>query len=95
MNTLTPSDLEAQATTVQRWADQLNSLIHRLAPRFARLEARQRLAAYLRGLLSPVERKNGWIWSARAVGAGMRSIGDASSPPSTTSQLKRAGRWRW
>ncbi len=66
MNTLTPSDLEAQATTVQRWADQLNSLIHRLAPRFARLEARQRLAAYLRGLLSPVERKNGWQLAEQA-----------------------------
>src|SRR6266849_780837 len=29
-------------------------------PRFARAEARQRAQVYLRGLLSPVERKNGW-----------------------------------
>jgi SRSO17 transposase len=32
----------------------------RIGPRFAREEARLRLQAYLRGLLSPVERKNGW-----------------------------------
>jgi SRSO17 transposase len=30
------------------------------------LEARQRLAAYLRGLLSPVERKNGWQLAEQA-----------------------------
>src|SRR5258707_4935121 len=32
----------------------------RLGPRFAREEARLRTQAYLRGLLSPVARKNGW-----------------------------------
>ena len=32
----------------------------RIGPRFAREEARLRAQAYLRGLLSPVERKNGW-----------------------------------
>ncbi len=32
----------------------------RLGPRFGRVEPRRRLAAYLRGLLAPVERKNGW-----------------------------------
>jgi SRSO17 transposase len=32
----------------------------RLAPRFARSEARHHAQAYLWGLLSPVERKNGW-----------------------------------
>ena len=32
----------------------------RLGPRFAREDARLRAQAYLRGLLSPVERKNGW-----------------------------------
>jgi hypothetical protein len=30
------------------------------APRFRRAEPRRRALAYLRGLLSPVERKNGW-----------------------------------
>ena len=32
----------------------------RLAPYFARSESRQRVMAYLRGLLSPAERKNSW-----------------------------------
>jgi SRSO17 transposase len=34
--------------------------VARLGPRFARVEARRRAQVYLRGLLSPVERKNGW-----------------------------------
>lgn len=32
----------------------------RLAPRFVRAEPRRRSLAYLRGLLSPLERRNGW-----------------------------------
>src|SRR5437667_8853519 len=32
----------------------------RISPVFARSETRERAQAYLRGLLSPVERKNGW-----------------------------------
>jgi SRSO17 transposase len=38
-----------------------------IGPRFAREEARRRAHAYLRGLLSPLERKNGWQL-AEAVG---------------------------
>jgi SRSO17 transposase len=36
-------------------------------PHFARREAQHRVWAYLRGLLSPIERKNGWQ-VAEAVG---------------------------
>ncbi|HUY75686.1 MAG TPA: transposase, partial [Ktedonobacterales bacterium] len=39
---------------------ELAQLHRRIAPRFARAEPRQRALAYLQGLLSPVERKNGW-----------------------------------
>ncbi len=39
----------------------------RIGPRFARAEARHRAQAYLAGLLSPLERKNGWQL-AEAVG---------------------------
>ena len=42
------------------WADGLRQLADRLAPHFARSEPRQRVFAYLRGLLAPIERKNGW-----------------------------------
>jgi SRSO17 transposase len=42
------------------WARGLDELAARLAPRFGRVEPRRRLLAYLRGLLAPVGRKNGW-----------------------------------
>jgi SRSO17 transposase len=42
------------------WARGLDELAERLAPRFGRLEPRRRVLAYLRGLLAPVGRKNGW-----------------------------------
>jgi SRSO17 transposase len=35
-------------------------LAARIAPRFTRTEPRRRALAYLRGLLAPLERKNGW-----------------------------------
>jgi SRSO17 transposase len=48
-------------------ADEVPTVARRIGPRFARAEARRRVQAYLRGLLSPVERKNGWQL-AEAVG---------------------------
>ena len=45
---------------VRRWAAEFETLTTRLAPRFGRREPRQRAVAYLRGLLSPIQRKNGW-----------------------------------
>jgi SRSO17 transposase len=44
----------------EEWARGLDELADRFAPRFARVEARRRALAYLRGLLAPVGRKNGW-----------------------------------
>src|SRR5258708_35596855 len=41
-------------------AEEVPVVAERLAPRFARSEARRHAQAYLWGLLSPVERKNGW-----------------------------------
>jgi SRSO17 transposase len=42
------------------WTSQFNSLCTRLDPCFVRPETRERVRGYLRGLLSPIERKNGW-----------------------------------
>ena len=42
------------------WSEEFAALLSRLGPRFGRVEPRRRAAAYLRGLLAPVERKNGW-----------------------------------
>ena len=44
----------------ESWAQGLEELAHRIAPRFGRAEPRRRALAYLRGLLAPLERKNGW-----------------------------------
>jgi SRSO17 transposase len=52
---------------VAAWGTHFHALHARIAPRFARAEPRHQAAAYLRGLLSPLERKNGWHL-AEAVG---------------------------
>ena len=68
-------------TDVQAWADGLDGVVDRIAPRFGRPEPRRRARAYLRGLLAPVERKNGWQL-AEAVGeAGQGSTGIAGGMP--------------
>jgi SRSO17 transposase len=53
-----PTDLALE--TVRAWAVWLTEVERCIMPHFARREARRRVWAYLRGLLSPVERKNGW-----------------------------------
>ena len=42
------------------WTSLFDRICERIGPCFARSETRERVKAYLRGLLSPVERKNGW-----------------------------------
>src|SRR5919109_1842985 len=44
----------------ERWAQGLEAVMERIGARFGRVEPRRRALAYLRGLLAPVERKNGW-----------------------------------
>ena len=46
--------------TAEGWSRELEALAARIAPRFVRAEPRRRALAYLRGLLLPLERKNGW-----------------------------------
>src|SRR5258707_9819488 len=52
----------AQTTFVEvwRWGQELERLHARIAPRFARPEPRRRALAYLQGIVSAIERKNGW-----------------------------------
>jgi SRSO17 transposase len=50
-------DLVAALTAA---AAEVPAVTARIGRRFARAEARQRAEVYLRGLLSPLERKNGW-----------------------------------
>src|SRR5918911_1627232 len=56
----------AEVGAVATWAEGLDAVHARVAPRFARAEPRRRALAYLRGLLSPVERKNGWQLAEQA-----------------------------
>jgi SRSO17 transposase len=53
-----PGDLALE--TVREWTLWLTEVERWLMPHFARREARRHAGAYIRGLLSPVERKNGW-----------------------------------
>jgi SRSO17 transposase len=51
---------------VAAWAEGLAEIHARIAPRFARSEPRERVLAYVRGLLAPVERKNSWTLAESA-----------------------------
>ena len=51
---------EAALREVLEWEAGLQALHARIALRFSRSESRQRVLAYLQGLLGSVERKNGW-----------------------------------
>jgi hypothetical protein len=51
---------------VEDWAVGLEKVLERIGPRFARSEPRARAGVYLRGLLSAVERKNGWRLAEQA-----------------------------
>src|SRR5213592_1556830 len=56
----TPLGSRTTPSEVCGWAQALTRLHTRIAPRFARPEPRRRALAYLQGLLSSTERKNGW-----------------------------------
>jgi SRSO17 transposase len=68
---------------VQAWQDDLEGLHRRIAARFARSEQRQRSFAYLKALLSPCERKNGWQLA--------ESIGETT--PDGVQRLLNAAKW--
>jgi SRSO17 transposase len=55
---------------VESWRSGLEDLFACFAGRFSRVEPRRFAQAYVRGLLAPLERKNGWTL---AEAAGFRS----------------------
>ena len=61
------SEVEQAEKQARVWADGLVELHQRIGGRFSRVEPRRRALAYLRGLLSQVERKNSW-WLAEQAG---------------------------
>src|SRR5260221_2404748 len=68
---------------VTDWAGELDALHARIAPRFERAEPRRRALAYLKALLSPVERKNGWQLAEEA----------GEGTPDGMQRLVNASRW--
>ena len=52
--------MDATASTIAGGQAYMADMARRLAPYFARSQSRERVLAYLRGLLSEAERKNSW-----------------------------------
>ena len=71
------------AAEVARWAEGIERVHECIAGRFRRPEPRRRVLEYLRGLLSSVERKNGWQLAEQA--------GDAT--PDGVQRLLSTYRW--
>ena len=55
-----------EVAEVARWADGIEGIQQCIGGRFRRPERRRRAMEYLKGLLRPVERKNGWQLAERA-----------------------------
>jgi SRSO17 transposase len=60
MTHLTLADLSEQLIPLSCWEQQLDTLLHRLDPLLPRKQVREQAKEYVKGLLSPVQRKNGW-----------------------------------
>ena len=67
-------DRVARSAVVAGWSAALEELHGRIASRFARSEARQRVRRYMMGLLGRVERKNGWQLAEAMGEAGPRGV---------------------
>src|SRR5215831_4122723 len=77
------SSYDPSVDDVAHWADELQALHARIAPRFERAAPRRRSLAYLRGLLSHAARKNGWQLAAEA----------GEGTPDGLQRLLNASRW--
>jgi SRSO17 transposase len=51
---------------VESWDGELEDVFARVAGRFSRVEPRKRAFGYVRGLLAPLERRNGWTLAEQA-----------------------------
>src|SRR5689334_24176588 len=76
--------LSTHLAEVKSWAAGLAQLHARFASRFERAEPRKTALSYLVGLLSPLERKNGWQL-AEAAGA---------SRPDSIQRLLNTAKWK-
>jgi SRSO17 transposase len=58
--------MDINAEVVEEWGGELRVVATRLGQYFARSEPRQRVMAYIQGLLSDIPRKNGWQLAEQA-----------------------------
>lgn len=77
--------MRTDAPVVKRWGEDFEELIVRIGPCFGRHDLRTRAGGYVRGLLSRVDRKNGWqlaeyLGDAKPYGV-QRLLGRASWDP--------------
>src|SRR6266702_2223798 len=63
---MNPQDPSSFPSAEELWTAHFQEVCQRIGPSFARSETRSRAQAYLRGLLSPLERKNGWQLAEQA-----------------------------
>ena len=73
------------ALAVAEWAQHFEALCGRIAGCFSRRDLRGRAGVYLRGLLDPVQRKNGWqldehLGDVTPYGASVCWIGPVGMP---------------
>ena len=80
---ITPTAYEPSPAEIEGWVHELEALHAQIASRFERAEPRRRALAYLKGLLSSAERKNGWQLAEEA---GERT-------PDGMQRLLNASRW--
>ena len=62
-----------EVAEVARWAEGIERVRECIVGRFGRPEPRRRALDYLRGLLSPVERKNGWQLAEQRFGSAQEA----------------------
>ncbi|MFV2013465.1 IS701 family transposase, partial [Micromonospora sp. LOL_027] len=75
------------AQVVGSWDAGLEELFFRFAHRFERVEPRRRAWAYMRGLLAPLERRNGWTLAEQA-GCPAPGLMETSKPGRNTSDAR-------
>ena len=62
----TKTSVESTVEEAEAWAEGLLKIADTIGTRFPRSEPRQRALAYLKALISPIERKNGWQLAEQA-----------------------------
>ena len=78
-----------EVAEVARWAKGIEGVHGCIAGRFHRSEPRWRALEYLKGLLSPVERKNGWQLAERSFGQAQ----ERDATPDGVQRLLSTYRW--